>query len=103
GLFAGSFVPRLVIEAARRAALARHVLLQWDDEGNDPQALLDPFDAVGCQEQALHANLGGPAGVPQRAADAASRSLTRRLRRGRAAGRSAEGEPGAGSREPGGQ
>ncbi|MFJ6700635.1 alpha/beta hydrolase [Streptomyces sp. NPDC091272] len=79
-LFAGSFVPRAVFEEARRVTVPLHVLLQWDDEGNDRQAALDLFDAFGSEEKSLHAHLGGHTGVPQSAGDAAARFLTRHLR-----------------------
>jgi dienelactone hydrolase len=36
-LFAGSFVPRTVVEEARQVTIPLLVLLQWDDEGNDRQ------------------------------------------------------------------
>lgn len=65
GLFAGSLVPAAVFEEARRVTIPLHVLLQWDDEGNDRQAALDLFDAFGSREKTLHANLGGHTGVPQ--------------------------------------
>ncbi|MGW8062276.1 alpha/beta hydrolase [Streptomyces ziwulingensis] len=78
-LFAGSFVPRAVFEEARRVTIPLHVLLQWDDEGNDRQAALDLFDAFGSEEKTLHANMGGHTGVPQFAGDAAARFLTRHL------------------------
>lgn len=79
-LFAGSFVPRATFEEARRVTIPLHVLLQWDDEGNDRQAALDLFDAFGSEEKALHANMGGHTGVPPLAGDAAGRFLTRHLR-----------------------
>ncbi|MFG2621842.1 alpha/beta hydrolase [Streptomyces sp. NPDC048507] len=79
-LFAGSFVPRAVIEEARRVTVPLHVLLQWDDEGNDRQAALDLFDAFGSAEKCLHANMGGHTGVPQHAGDAAARFFTRHLK-----------------------
>lgn len=63
-LFAGSFVPRAVFEEARRVTVPLHVLLQWDDEGNDRQAALDLFDAFGSEEKTLNANMGGHTGVP---------------------------------------
>ncbi|WP_106401091.1 dienelactone hydrolase family protein [Actinocorallia populi] len=75
-LFAGSFVPRSMFEEARRVTIPLHVLLQWDDEGNDRQTALDLFDAFGSREKSLHANLGGHTGVPQLAGDAAARFLT---------------------------
>ncbi|MGO4458959.1 alpha/beta hydrolase [Streptomyces sp. M-16] len=80
GLFAGSFVPRAVFEEARRVTIPLHVLLQWDDEGNDRQASLDLFDAFGSEEKSLHANMGGHTGVPQFAGDVAARFFTRHLR-----------------------
>ena len=49
-LFAGSFVPRAMFEEARQVTIPLHVLLQWDDEGNDRQAALDLFDAFGSLE-----------------------------------------------------
>ncbi|MGW8724428.1 alpha/beta hydrolase [Streptomyces sp. NPDC055808] len=80
GLFAGSFVPRAVFEEARRVTIPLHVLLQWDDEGNDRQAALDLFDAFGSQEKSLHANMGGHTGVPQHAGEAAAQFFTRHLK-----------------------
>ena len=44
GLFAGSYVPRTTMEEARRVTIPLHVLLQWDDEGNDRGMALDLFD-----------------------------------------------------------
>ncbi|MFJ9055701.1 dienelactone hydrolase family protein [Streptomyces sp. NPDC102409] len=79
-LFAGSLVPRVIFEEARQVTVPLHVLLQWDDEGNDRQAALDLFDAFGSEEKTLHANMGGHTGVPQHAGDAAARFLTRHLR-----------------------
>ncbi|MFF7617750.1 dienelactone hydrolase family protein [Streptomyces lavendulae] len=78
-LFAGSFVPRAIFDEARRVTIPLHVLLQWDDEGNDRQAALDLFDAFGSEEKSLHANMGGHTGVPQVAGDTAARFLTRHL------------------------
>src|SRR4051812_17358463 len=78
-LFAGSFIPRAMFEEARQVTIPLHVLLQWDDEGNDRQAALDLFDAFGSKEKTLHANLGGHTGVPQFAGDAAARFFTRHL------------------------
>lgn len=63
-LFAGSFVPRAMFDEARRVTIPLHVLLQWDDGGNDRQAALDLFDAFGSQEKSLEANMGGHTGVP---------------------------------------
>ncbi len=79
-LFAGSFVPRSVVEEARRVALPLLVLLQWDDEGNDRQRALDLFDAFGSKEKTLHANMGGHTGVPQFEGDAGDRFFARHLR-----------------------
>ncbi|EFC84812.1 dienelactone hydrolase family protein [Parafrankia sp. EUN1f] len=80
GLFAGSFVPRTMFEEARRVTIPLHVLLQWDDEGNDRQAALDLFDAFGSKEKSLHANMGGHTGVPQFAGDVVAGFFTRHLR-----------------------
>ncbi|MEV7617687.1 alpha/beta hydrolase [Streptomyces sp. NPDC089799] len=80
GLFAGSLVPRAMFEEARQVTIPLHVLLQWDDEGNDRQAALDLFDAFGSKEKTLHANMGGHAGVPQFAGDAVTRFFTRHLK-----------------------
>ncbi|GAA1718006.1 alpha/beta hydrolase [Streptomyces yatensis] len=80
GLFAGSFVPRAIFEEARRVTIPLHVLLQWDDEGNDRQAALDLFDAFGSKEKSLHANMGGHTGVPRFAGDAAAQFFTRHLK-----------------------
>lgn len=78
--FAGSFVPRTIVEEARRVTIPLHVLLQWDDEGNDRQAALELFDAFGSNEKTLHANTGGHAGVPRFAAAEAARFFARHLR-----------------------
>ncbi|HET8993162.1 MAG TPA: alpha/beta hydrolase [Rhodococcus sp. (in: high G+C Gram-positive bacteria)] len=78
-LFAGSFVPRTIAEEARHVTIPLHVLLQWDDEGNDRQSALNLFDAFGSTEKALHANMGGHAGVPQHAGDEANRFFARHL------------------------
>ncbi|GIJ38802.1 alpha/beta hydrolase [Micromonospora andamanensis] len=80
GFFAGSFVPRVMFEQARQVTIPLHVLLQWDDEGNDRQAALDLFDAFGSQEKTLHANMGGHTGVPQFAGEDAARFFARHLR-----------------------
>ncbi|MGW2488486.1 alpha/beta hydrolase [Streptomyces sp. NPDC001606] len=79
-LFAGSLVPRAMFEEARQVTIPLHVLLQWDDEGNDRQAALDLFDSFGSKEKTLHANMGGHTGVPQFAADAAAQFFTRHLK-----------------------
>ncbi|MFD7711528.1 dienelactone hydrolase family protein [Streptomyces sp. NPDC059785] len=78
-LFAGSFVPRAILEQARQVKIPLHVLLQWDDEGNDRQAALNLFDAFGSTEKTLHANMGGHTGVPQFAGDAAAQFFNRHL------------------------
>lgn len=79
-LYAGSLIPRAMFEEARKVSIPLHVLLQWDDEGNDRQASLDLFDAFGSQEKTLNANMGGHTGVPQYAGDAATQFFTRHLR-----------------------
>jgi dienelactone hydrolase len=78
-LFAGSYVPRSIVEEARQVTIPLHVLLQWDDEGNDRQLALDLFDAFGSQEKTLHANMGGHTGVPQFEGDDANRFFVRHL------------------------
>ncbi|MGW4291211.1 alpha/beta hydrolase [Streptomyces sp. NPDC004673] len=79
-LFAGSLVPRAMFEEAQQLTVPLHVLLQWDDEGNERQAALDLFDAFGSKEKTLHANMGGHTGVPQFAGDAAAQFFTRHLK-----------------------
>lgn len=79
GLFAGSYVPRVTMEEARRVTIPLHVLLQWDDEGNDRRMALDLFDAFGSTEKTLHANMGGHAGVPSFAGEDAARFFARHL------------------------
>ncbi|MEV0338615.1 alpha/beta hydrolase [Nocardia sp. NPDC050713] len=79
-LFAGSFVPRAMFEEARQVTIPLHVLLQWDDEGNDRHMALDLFDAFGSEEKTLHANMGGHTGVPRFAGDEANRFFARHLR-----------------------
>ncbi|WP_037603608.1 dienelactone hydrolase family protein [Streptacidiphilus rugosus] len=80
GLFAGSLVPRSIVEEARRVSIPLHVLLQWDDEGNDRQASLELFDAFGSKEKTLLANMGGHTGVPQHAGDDAAGFFARHLK-----------------------
>ncbi len=80
GLFAGSFVPRVMFDEARQVTIPLHVLLQWDDEGNDRQMALDLFDAFGSKEKTLHANMGGHTGVPQFAGEDAARFFGRHLK-----------------------
>lgn len=79
GLLAGSFVPAAILDEARTVTVPAHVLLQWDDEGNDRQAALDLFDALGSTEKTLLANLGGHTGVPAHAGDDATRFFARHL------------------------
>jgi len=79
GLFAGSFVPAATFDEARRVTIPLHVLLQWDDEGNDRQLALDLFDAFGSQEKTLQANMGGHRGVPPFAGEDAARFFARHL------------------------
>lgn len=79
GLFAGSYVPTTTMEEARRVTIPLHVLLQWDDEGNDRQMALDLFDAFGSAEKTLYANMGGHTGVPQFAGEDAARFFARHL------------------------
>lgn len=45
-LFAGSFIPRTVLEQDGKVTIPLHVLMR-DDEGNDRQRALDLFDAFG--------------------------------------------------------
>ncbi len=45
-LFAGSFVPRAMVAEAREVTIPLHVLLQWDDEVDNRQQVLDLFDAL---------------------------------------------------------
>lgn len=80
GLFAGSFIPRSIHQDAHRVTIPLHVLLQWDDAGNDRQAALDLFDAFGSTEKTLQANLGGHTGVPAYAGEDAARFFVRHLR-----------------------
>lgn len=80
GLFAGSLVPRAIVDEARGVATPAHVLLQWDDVDNDRARSLELFDALGSSEKTLQANLGGHVGVPAWAAEDAARFFERRLR-----------------------
>jgi hypothetical protein len=80
GFFAGSFVPAVTFDEARRITIPLHVLLQWDDEGNDRQVALDLFDAFGSKEKTLQANMGGHTGVPPFAGEDAARFFVRHLR-----------------------
>ena len=78
-LFAGSYVPELIMRHARKITIPLYMLLQWDDEGNDRQVALDLFDALGSTEKTLNANLGGHTGVPQHAGEDANRFFVRHL------------------------
>lgn len=80
GLFAGSFVPHVMFDEARQLMIPLHVLLQWDDEGNDRQRALDLFDAFGSREKTLYANMGGHTGVPRFAGEDAARFFARHLK-----------------------
>ncbi|QHC66368.1 alpha/beta hydrolase [Rathayibacter sp. VKM Ac-2759] len=79
GLFAGSYVPRVTMEEARQVTIPLHVLLQWDDEGNDRGMALDLFDAFSSTEKTLCANMGGHTGVPRFAGEDAVRFFARHL------------------------
>ncbi len=79
GFFAGSYVPPATFDEARQLTIPLHVLLQWDDEGNDRQLALDLFDAFGSQEKTLYASLGGHRGVPPYAGEDAARFFARHL------------------------
>lgn len=83
GLFAGSFIPRAVVDEARHVTIPLHVLLQWDDDGNDRPAALELFDAFGSREKSLHANMGGHTGVPAFAGEDAARFFVRHLMQAR--------------------
>lgn len=76
------FRPRATFEEARRVTIPLHVLLQWDDEGNNRDASLALFDAFASTDKSLHAHLGGHTGVPASAADAAAGFFRRHLRAG---------------------
>lgn len=78
-LFAGSYVPRSILEQARGITIPLYMLLQWDDEGNDRQMALELFDALGSREKTLNANLGGHTGVPRHAGEDAIRFFVRHL------------------------
>ena len=78
-LFAGSYVPRSILEQARGITIPLYMLLQWDDEGNDRQMALELFDALGSREKTLNANLGGHTGVPRHAGEDANRFFVRHL------------------------
>jgi hypothetical protein len=79
GLFAGSYIPSATMADARRVTVPVHVLLQWDDEGNDRRMALELFDAFASKEKTLLANLGGHTGVPAFAGEDAVRFLARHL------------------------
>ncbi len=77
-------MPRSIVDEAGRVTIPLHVLLQWDDEGNDRQLALDLFDTFGSREKTLHANTGGHTGVPPFAGEDAARFFARHLGRERA-------------------
>ena len=78
-LYAGSFVPRTIVDDAERVTIPLHVLLQWDDEHNDRQRSLNLFDAFGSEEKTLHANMGGHTGVPKFAGEEGGRFFARHI------------------------
>lgn len=80
GLFAGSYLPAVTFDEARRVTIPVHMLLQWDDVGNDRAASLALFDALGSGEKTLEANLGGHTGVPAHAGQSAAGFFARHLR-----------------------
>jgi hypothetical protein len=69
-----------MFDEARQVTIPLHVLLQWDDEGNDREQSLELFDAFGSEEKSLHANMGGHTGVPPWEGDSANRFFARHLR-----------------------
>ncbi|BFM25090.1 hypothetical protein CHE218_21320 [Microbacterium sp. che218] len=77
----GSNVLRATAEEARKIGIPIHVLLQWDDEGNDRQAALDLFDAFASPERTLVANVGAHTGEPAFAGEGAGRFLVRHRQR----------------------
>lgn len=79
GLFAGSYVPRRIMDEAPLVTIPLHVLLQWDDEANDRAMALELFDAFGSAEKTLYANMGGHTGVPAFAGEDAARFFARHL------------------------
>ncbi len=79
-LFGMTFVPERLRAEAGRLSVPLLFLMQWDDEGNDRQAALDVFDAIGSREKTLHANLGGHTGTPWFELDDSARFFTRNLR-----------------------
>lgn len=80
GLFAGSWIPRAVLDDARRVTIPVHVLLQWDDADNDRRAALELFDAFASEQKTLLASTGGHTGVPASAGEHALDFLVRHLR-----------------------
>lgn len=78
-LVAGGFVPASILEDAKAVSIPLHVLLQWDNAGNDRQQALDLFDAFGSTEKTLQANMGGDRGVPAYAEEDVARFYARHL------------------------
>ncbi|MFS0853670.1 alpha/beta hydrolase [Microbacterium sp. 179-I 3D4 NHS] len=64
GLFAGSYLPSRTFVEARELTIPAHMLLQWDDEGNDRQAALDLFDALGSREKRCRPTSADTAACP---------------------------------------
>ncbi len=73
-------MPRSVFAEARRVTIPLHVLLRWDDEGNDRQLALDLFDDFGSNVKTLHGQSRWAHGVPAFEADASARVFARHLR-----------------------
>lgn len=78
-LFAGTFLPRSMLEEAREVSIPLRVLLQWDDAVDNRAQVLELFDTLGSQEKSLHANLGGHTGVPRHEVESAGRFFARHL------------------------
>ncbi|MEV7090954.1 alpha/beta hydrolase [Streptomyces sp. NPDC093085] len=80
GFFAGGYVPHAQRVEAPRVTVPLLVLLQWDDEGNPRQRVLDLFDTFGSKEKTLHANMGGHLGTPSYEREDGDRFFARHLK-----------------------
>jgi hypothetical protein len=68
-----------LLDTAARITIPVEYLLQWDDEGNPRDAVMNLFDALGSVEKTLHANPGGHFLIPPFEIDSSIRFFARHL------------------------
>ncbi|WP_438801956.1 alpha/beta hydrolase [Actinospica durhamensis] len=68
-----------LLDIAARITVPVEFLLQWDDQGNPRDSVMNLYDALGSAEKTLHANPGGHFGVPSFEIDSSIRFFARHL------------------------